>query len=701
MVRSVLNSEIEYEEKRTVDKSDVGHDATQFELELFPNIGGVVALGNVKYTYSDKNLLYVPVYLVIDGKVQDQIGVYEFLASNYTEILDEDNDIDIDLLMNPLPLYYKFFTMPFMKKKLGTSLINLTTGTPQQPADSVSLVTDLEAELEKEMDEEVESDKWTSPNKPTVLDSILGSKGDEESKESGEVKQLNQEMREREAYKARQSDSWIKKFMKNSSYSLKNNEAGGDCLFAVIRDGFRDIPRDMSVAQMRDIVSKAADESTLKNFREHYDMYNTGLGKMIADQMEIRDKIQVLKVRFSTAASRTDKHAISKEANVLSDNFKRLGREKGHARELIAEFKWLEGVDTLKKLKSKLKTCDFWAESWAINILERALGIKMIIFNSDNYKRGDIGNILQCGDMVDNDIIKVGSFNPKHYIIVSYSGDHYQLVKYNDKGIFTFNTIPPSIKRMIIDKCLESGEKGIYNMIPDFKALKSGTDKSKHLDRLPVTDSGAEDIDLASKEKSDEGYKKMKQVKYNPNIVFQFYSKSSGKPKPGKGAGEKINKKDILEFAELASIQDWRKVLSNFYKTAVPFDLDGEKWSSVEAFYQASKFKKNNPEFYRQFAMDGPFAEPGVAKAAGGKTGKYKGKAIRPKGINMDEYFFSSGENERSMFRAQMAKYKSDSLAKSVLMATKNAKLQHFLRGAAPIVFYDTMKIRSILENEK
>ena len=36
--------------------------------------------------------------------------------------------------------------------------------------------------------------------------------------------------------------------------------------------------------------------------------------------------------------------------------------------------------------------------------------------------------------------------------------------------------------------------------------------------------------------------------------------------------------------------------------------------------------------------------------------------------------------------------------AKRVLMATKDAKLQHFVRGQSPIIFYDTMKIREVLE---
>ena len=128
--------------------------------------------------------------------------------------------------------------------------------------------------------------------------------------------------------------------------------------------------------------------------------------------------------------------------------------------------------------------------------------------------------------------------------------------------------------------------------------------------------------------------------------------------------------------------------------------VDGKQWASVEHYYQGSKFRKNNPEFYASFSLDSGSdlsRSPEMAKGAGGKTGKYKGKQIRPKSIKIDADFFDSGENERAMFKAQMAKYKSDALAKKVLMATKNAKLQHFVRGQPAIVFYDTMKIREIL----
>ena len=697
MVKSVLNPEIEYEEILTVDKSDIGYDATQFELELFPDIAAVIALGNVKYTFSDKNILYVPVYLIKNGEVQDQIGVYEFLANNYTQLLDEDNDIDIDRLLNPLPLYYKFFTEKVLKSKLGTNIIKLQTGTPAAPTGELDFLEGEVAELEEA---KVDADKWSSPNSPTVLTEILGP--EQSSKETAAIALMNQEMSEREKYKPQVGDEWIKKFMKNGSYSLLDNEAGGDCLFAIIRDAFRDIPRETTVAELRDIVSKAADEQVLVNYKEHYDMYAQELVKLTARQTEIRDRILVLKVQFSTAAAREEKIKLAAEAKGLNEEFKRLKREKKHAHELIHEFKWMRGIKTLKQLKAKIKTCEFWAESWAINVLERALNIKLIILSSESYREGDVDNVLQCGDMVDADIRKAGKFQPKYYIIASYRGDHYILVVYNGKRIFTFDTLPPSIKQMIVTKCVESRGKGIYNMIPDFESLGKGKSKVETVEskELPVTDSGVEDIGFTLTEKSDEGYKNMKQVSFDPEIIFQFYSKSSGKPKPGKGAGEKIIKAKVLDFADLAAIPQWRQILSNFYKTKKPMEIDGLKWATVENFYQGSKFKRENPKFYATFALDSGSAistSPEMAKAAGGKTGKYKGKQIRPKDIKIDPHFFSSGENERVMYRGQMAKYKNDALAKQVLLATKNAKLQHFVRGNPPVIFYDTMKIRSLL----
>ena len=116
-----------------------------------------------------------------------------------------------------------------------------------------------------------------------------------------------------------------------------------------------------------------------------------------------------------------------------------------------------------------------------------------------------------------------------------------------------------------------------------------------------------------------------------------FYSKSTDS-KPGKGAGEHLAPEDPDKFEELSKIKDWRKKLSNFW--IAPFRLDGKRWASVEHYYQGSKFK-GTPEFYNQFSLDSGSElskDPLLAKA-GGKTGKFQGKRVRPKEIVIDSDF--------------------------------------------------------------
>ena len=87
----------------------------------------------------------------------------------------------------------------------------------------------------------------------------------------------------------------------------------------------------------------------------------------------------------------------------------------------------------------------------------------------------------------------------------------------------------------------------------------------------------------------------------NKGVAETWGSKSANKS-PGKGAGESINPKYIEKYKKLAVIDDWRKKLSNSY--IAPVIIDDLTWNSVEHFYQGSKYKKNNPDFYYLFSVN-------------------------------------------------------------------------------------------------
>ena len=132
MVLSKINESIEYPDIKTVDMNDVGYDANLYEFELMPRVKAIIALCKVKYTNAEKNVFYIPVYLVDDDEISIQIGVYEFLSQNYESLLDEDNDFDISRLNSDIPLFYRFVTKKLLLENGG----QLENGESVSKADS-------------------------------------------------------------------------------------------------------------------------------------------------------------------------------------------------------------------------------------------------------------------------------------------------------------------------------------------------------------------------------------------------------------------------------------------------------------------------------------------------------------------------------------------------------------------------------------
>ena len=698
MVVSNLDDSIIYQNIKSVDNSDLGFDASLYEINLMPKISGIIALGNVKYTFSAKNILYIPVYLVNDGEITIQIGVYEFSSSQYPNLLDEDNDFDISKLPNSEPLFYSFVNKNILLSNGGTEIIDYGLMDDEEDEedeeeedeeDDDDEDDDEEDEDEEDEDEDEDEEGEEKKSKTTlskqisldVIDILKKFTAEDDNAIDAIDKTMNTDMMERKKFKKEYQNSWVQNFMKNKLYNIVDNEAGGDCLFAVIRDALKSVDIDVSVSDLRKIISKNADEQVFNNFKEQYNMYTTEIVSTMRNMKKLATEIEDLRQEKKGTKDRNLQKSIVEIAKKKITDFKRIKREHNYAKELLSDYDWMEGVDNLVKFKSVLRTCRFWAEAWAINLLEKSLNIKLIILSSEKYKAGDISNVLLCDrGFVDAEIIKSRGFAPKFYIIADYTGDHYKLITYGDTHIYTFSEIPYSIKMLVVEKCMEKNS-GIYQFIPKFEAFKKQIFGEK-IEEDNVSKSIPNSLTM-----------------YDPTTIFQFYSKSANKPKPGKGSGETIKNENVSKFADLASLKGWRKTLSNFYIS--PFVLDNHKWNSVEHYYQGSKFKKNNPEFYLKFSLDSGSdlsKDPVLAKSYGGKTGKYKGNIVRPKEIQVDPDFFGpNGRSEKEMEAAQAAKYSQSNEAKKTLLATKDAKLVHYSRGAPPIVFNDIMSIRSTL----
>jgi len=681
MVLSKINSEVSYPELKRVDSDDLQTEANLYQIEV-NGIDIIIAVGNSKNTFEEQNILFFPVYLVKSNNKVIQIGVYEIEATRFINYLDEDNNLDIEKL-NP-PLIYTFVTVNMLRKLRMEPEMSLKKIAESAQEEELGTVSD--SEEEEEGAAAAASEEYEIPEeRKNIFVLTKGSRippllPEENNKKAKDI---------REKYHEDKKDLWIQKFMKNPNYDITDNEGGGDCFFATIRDAFSNIAQHTTVQKLRKTISNEATEEIFMGYKEHYD---DAVRSLVTDTTKIKElalEYGDIKEKFKQALDRNEQKLLSANSKKVKEEHDKLVHEKKITSKMLEEFKFMKNIDTLDKFKKIIKTCDFWAETWAISTLERVLNIKVIIMSSESYKSEDLDNILQCGQLNDVILQNKGVFMPEFYIILDYTGNHYKVIGYKKKMIFKFSEIPYDIKKMIADKCMERNA-GPFALIPDFQRFKDEIEGRQKNPEITGIEPNYEDLSEA----------KLRGL-YDDDIVFLFYSKSKDKPLPGKGSGEKIASDRLKEFTELATIPEWRKKLSNFW--VQPFALDNHQWSSVEHYYQGSKFKNDNPDFYLSFSLDSGTdlsKDPEMAKGAGGKTGKFKGTLIRPKQVQIDPDFFGK-RNKQEMYDAQYAKFTQNEDLKHLLLATKNAKLTHHSRGSPPIVFEELMLIRDKIKRKE
>lgn len=691
MVKSRIDPEnVNYKEDRRIDDEDIGTEASLYEYD-YNKLKIIIALGKEKYTYSKYNIIYFPIYLVVDGSPRAKIGAFEVDSNNFISILDEDGDV---MLEKGNVLFYSFVNDEFiskMNKKSVNNSENLVLEIEKQP----DVIIDDEYGEEKE--DIVEEDDVTRLKLPKQslskekekADKIL--KGgiftiDPTKKPPAILAEENEEISTtiKSQFMENKRNNWVENFMKNNNYDIIDNEGGGDCFFATIRDAYDQIGQKTTVEKLRAILAKEATDDVYLQYRTLYLNFLAELQSKEKEMKDIKKISSELKKRNERTKDKEEIKKITREAKSMIDRFNKLKEEKEDVKELMEEFKDMGSLDTFEKFKEYIQTPNYWADTWAVSTIEKILNIKVIILSNEAYDAGDLDSVLQCGQLNDDDLEKQGNFTPTFYVVVNYLGNHYTLITYKNKRIFKFLELPYDVKSLVINKCMERNA-GPYYLIQDFRNLKS---------RLGLSpDEGSHSTD------EDE---EMQHDLYDPDTVFMIYSKSNALPKAGKGSGEKIPDVRLTEFNALNKdkiCKDWRKKLDDSW--IAPFTIQGHRWASVEHYWLGSQYKKGFPDFMLQFSLDSETdisKDVSIAKVAVGKSGKLKDRTLRPKTVKADTDFFEIGPNQRSVQEREFAleaKFSQNMDLKKILMETKNAKLVHFIRSEPPIMDEQLMKLRA------
>lgn len=713
MVASKINPSVKYTEKREIDDEDKGIESSPYELELFGK-ARVVVIGKSKYTFADKNIVFFPIYLVSSkGSIKAQIGVFEIPKHRALNVLDEDGDVDLDKMREPL--LYSFVTEKFVGRsnsdvdeylrEIDKKEKDQDTKIPSNKDDATGIdlgAIDLDKEDEEEdMTKDLKVPKSSVSEEVTKANKLLENGLFSVDRTKKQPATLPEEMKgdvpKKKDYTAAPSNTWVERFMSNNHFGIVPVEANGDCFFAVIREAFRQAGFITTVEKLRAILAKEVTDEHFQERRNMYLMLSSSIKNMEKELKEMKTVGEKDLKRRAEAVkdNREQMKRILKETEFLKNNYETLQREKVQVEQLMDQggYTDLADIDTLEKFRAFITKKEFWADEFSISIMERILQVKFIILSERAYLDGAPDAVMSCG-MADVQLMQQSTFAPRFYIMTTFSGDHYRVVTYKHKRIFVFPEIPYQIKTLVVKKCMEGGA-GLFNHIQEFRNYKT---------RLGL------DADLGKPTEKDEENDANAEARgeYDPKTVLVFFERSEKTAKPGKGVHEKMPLTRTIDFATLATFKEWRKKLDDAWITQ--FRIDGHLWASVEHYYQASKFKKGFPDFYLQFSLDTGGKDNKMAtdvlyaRAAGSKTGKYKKTVekkkmeiqLRPTKVVIDPDFYG-GHDKEERETAVRAKFSQNQDLKQLLLATNNAKLVHHVHASDGDIDHILMKIRQEL----
>jgi predicted NAD-dependent protein-ADP-ribosyltransferase YbiA (DUF1768 family) len=655
----LLDKRIQHMERKKIDPEDADYKSAVYEIEMC-GYDVKICFGKGKLTYcnSENGIVYFPIYLIVELEAKCQIGLY-FIHSK--ECIESGNG-NIDDIMEHLqgPVLYSF----------AEDLIK-------------QYYQVMEKEEEKEEDEEetkIEENK--KDNIPDNYKEIFTKVSSQNS-----IANLPVETKE-EAEKIvidytgekgkRKDDCWIQRYMKNPNYNIHETESNGDCFFAVLRDAFKSIGFVTEVLKFRTLLSENMSNEHYQYYINIYNIFDTEIKRVTQTMEEISANINKHRKNAKTNTSIENTRSIVNICSLLTKEYDELSLEKKELeRELLLSIGNIQSkkeLETIEKFKEYVKTSTFWADDFSIAFLEKALKIKMIIFEESIYEESSMRHVLNCGPRHEFDT----PFQPLYYIMTSYSGNHYTLISYKNKKIFTYEEIPYHVKNMIATKCMETEGK-TFSTIKEFQNFMKEeglTDENEN--------ENEEDTPTSSTSNPAKG-----------EVIFMFYASSQNRKFPGKGANEIIPQERLLEFKELNELSkklQWRKILDDSWMDIKnPFIIDGKKYASVIHYMESSKFIKEHPDFAAFYSMNSN-SKMAIHLSKNAAKLSLDGEPPTP---TIDRDFESRKQIEYE--KALMSKFSQNDDYKRILTSTKDATLLHFRPFQKPEVATTLMEVRNKL----
>ena len=735
MVNSKIAKDLNYTETDALSDLDKGHKATMYVLPIF-NEKYTIALGQSHTENVEKhNVVYFPFYLIHNPDKTDglgpRIGVFEIDSVSVGTINDKDGDIRLNKLVGPL--LFSYVDQKYLEKgHRGENLSLQSMSTPVddddvqdddddaekdtessntvEDGDDMSIVYDMEKKANIDDDQEQEGDDDDDEDKELYstemdddanLDAVkkstsvaasvasavnpepetLYTKDTVFNKENPlpTVEPLSTEDQEAaeticKGYKKnkKKSTTWINNTMKNPFYKIIPIEGNGSCYFSTVCKAFESIGFKTTPEILRKFLSQHITQDHYQQYKTTYDAITNVQGGLDANQDELKDKSKGLQKENEKANTVELQQEIIGEAKKVRNEYNSNRIQAEQNSDSLDEYAFLANIHNVEDLRNYICTPNYWIDDVTMCIMEEILNFRSVIVQNKGRK-----DMIVCQPVLN--LVK-----PEHYIIMEYeSGNHYNLVSYRDRTLFSFDELPYSLKKTVVDVCIPKVEShrvtsdSIYKL-DDFRNFYFALYKKTQEEQIQQLQS-VENDKPPSEHSAD---------LYDESVVISFHSKADKSNPVGKAQHDKVEKSRMSEFAELNQQKNkkylhplWRQRLDDSWvecsdkqtpkdcngdKLAAPFEIEktGKKWASISHYLLALQYE--NTDLYEKLSLDSDSALSKSYEAV--KKAMKTDKSFKVEKKTVENY-------EAFRKEALMAKFSQHPDLKTILAKNKMAKL--------------------------
>ena len=735
MVKSKIAKDLNYTETDALSDLDKGHEATMYVIHIF-NEKYTIALGKSHTEYVEKhNVVYFPFYLIHNPDKTDglgpRIGVFEIDSVSVGTINDKDGDIRLNKLVGPL--LFSYVNQEYLEKgHRGENLSLQSMSTPVEDDDhdvvqddeqdtndntvednaEMSIVYDMEkkAKIDDDQDHDQEGDDDDDEDKELYstemdddanLDAVkkstsvaasvasavnpepetLYTKDTVFTKENPlpTVEPLSTEDQEAaeticKGYKKnkKKGTTWINNTMKNPFYKIIPIKGDGSCYFSTVCKAFESIGFKTTPEILRKFLSQHITQDHYQQYKSTYDAITNVQGGLDANQDELKDKSKRLQKENEKATTVELQQEIIGEAKKVRNEYDSNRIQAEQNSDSLDEYAFLANIHNVEDLRNYICTPNYWIDDITLCIMEEILNFRSIIVQNKGRK-----DMIVCQPVIN--LVK-----PEHYIIMEYEdGNHYNLVSYRDRTLFSFDELPYSLKKTVVDVCIPKVEShrvtsdSIYKL-DDFRNFYFTLYKKTQEEQIQQLQS-VENDKPPSEHSAD---------LYDESVVISFHSKADKSNPVGKAQHDKIDTSRMSEFAELNQQKNkkylhplWRQRLDDSWvecsdkqtpkdcngdKLAAPFNIEktGKRWASVSHYLLALQYE--NTDLYENLSLDSESALSESYDAV--KKAMKTDKSFKVEKKTVENY-------EAFRKEALMAKFSQHPDLKTILAKTKMAKL--------------------------